>query len=198
MNILYFGMKIIIVFTALTVLFTLPSFAAEPSAYFSISGGVCLPAKTTTLDNNFLPVDISYRDGWSVSGAVGLASAKGLRLENEIVYRQAPGKGTADSQWSLGWLINIWIDMHNSSPLTPYIGGGFGYGRGHQADLGVINGDGNGLAYQAGGGVNVRLSQRLSLDLGYRYFGISDLYNKGAGGFDISGSSVTAGLRKTF
>jgi opacity protein-like surface antigen len=190
--------KNILAITALITLFSLPSFAAERSAYFSISGGVWLPAKTATLDNNFLPVDISYHNGWSVSGAVGLASDKGLRLENEIVYRHAPGKGTTDSQCSLGWLINIWYDMHNSTPITPYLGGGFGYGRGHQADLGVIDGDGNGVAYQAGGGVDVRLSQGLSLDLGYRYFGIADIYNKSAGGFDLSGSSVVAGLRKTF
>ena len=145
-----------------------------------------------------MPEDISYRDGWSVGGAFGLATDKGIRLENEIVYRQAPSKGTTDNQWTLAWLINIWYDMRNSSPITPYLGGGFGYGRGHQADVGVIDGSGNGVAYQAGGGIDIRVSQGLSLDLGYRYFGVTDIYNKDAGGLDISGSSVIAGLRKTF
>jgi len=190
--------KTIFVFIAFLVLSSLPAYAADSSTYCSISGGVWLPGKSTTLDSNFLPVDITYQNGWSVGGAIGVASDKGLRLETELVYRKAQSMETSDNQWSLGWLINIWYDMRNSSPITPYLGGGFGYGRGHQADLSVIDGSGNGIAYQAGGGVDIRFTKGLSLDLGYRYFGVTDIYNKGAGGFDISGSSITAGLRKTF
>jgi opacity protein-like surface antigen len=78
---------------------------------------------------------------------------------------------------------NVFFDIRNPSPVTPYIGGGIGvatlylddtYGTnsstGHR-DL-LYESDSNTVfAYQAGAGLEIALNNRLSLDLGYRYFG---------------------------
>jgi len=172
-------------------------FAAE--RYFAVTPGVWLPGKTIGA--------VKYDAGWSLGGAAGVSFENGLRLENELVYRQAEAKGVKDDQWVLGWLVNLWWDGKNSSSVTPYFGGGFGYGRGkvamgEVATAGVVvpvDRVGTGVAYQAGGGFDIRLDRGLSLDLGYRYFGISDgSRGDGVGGFDLAGSSVTAGLHAKF
>jgi opacity protein-like surface antigen len=166
--------------------------------YFAIGAGAWLPGKTSSLDTNFSPVDVSYKTGWGLGAAVGVAADNGLRLENELVYREAVAKGASDSQWSLGWLINVWWDAKNSSPFTPYFGGGFGYGRGTIASPGPFDNSGSGIAYQAGGGIDYRLSSGLSLDLGYRYFGIGSLSGNDNSSFDLAGSSLMAGVRMRF
>src|SRR5450631_293633 len=185
-------------FICIFVVLALPAFATD--RYFGLAGGAWLPGKTSSFDVNFYPVKVDYKSGWSAGGTFGVAFDSGMRLDNEIVYRQSSARSSSDDQWALGWLINIWWDARNSSPLTPYFGGGFGYCRGSIASPGPIEGSGTGVAYQAGGGVDVRLQRGFSLDLGYRYFGIADLAsnNNVGDGFDLAGSSIMAGLRMRF
>lgn len=96
-------------------------------------------------------------------------------------------------------MVNAWWDGRNGSPFTPYFGGGFGFGRGHVASPGPIDNSGSGKAYQVGGGVDCKIDQQLSLDVGYRYFGLSDTSsNGGAGSVDMVGSSVLTGIRWRF
>lgn len=190
-------MKLYVVSAYCVIFFSMPAFAAE--RYFSLASGVWLPSRTSTVNNNFRPVDISYDASWGIGGAIGVALDSGLRLENEIVYRQASPRGSNDNMWALGWMVNAWWDGRNSSPFTPYFGGGFGFGRGHVASPGPVDNSGFGIAYQVGGGVDYKIDQRLSLDVGYRYFGVSDTSsNGGVGSVDLVGSSVLAGLRWRF
>ena len=149
-----------------------------------------MPGKTSTLDINLRAIDTSYSTGYGIAGAYGVALDNGFRLENELAYRQASGKQSAGDMWQLSWLLNIWYDIKNSTPATPYLGGGFGYGRGRLASPGIIDESGSGLAWQVGGGVNYRISQQLSLGLGFRYVGISDLFP--------AGSAVVAGVKVKF
>lgn len=187
-------MKLKFVLAACVTLFTTPVFAAE--RYFSLAAGSWLPGHTSTVDYNFRPVDVSYDAGWSIDSTIGIALDNGLRLENELVYRQAAPKTSADDMWALGWLVNIWWDGRNSSPFTPYLGGGFGFGRGHVSSPGPVINSGSGIAYQAGGGMDYKIDHRLSLDVGYRYFGISDTSsNGGIVTVDLEGSSFLAGIR---
>lgn len=188
-------MKRLFLIATLVVLTTTQAFAAE--RYFSLATGAWFPGHTNTVNNSLQPFNISYNTGWSIGGAVGVAMDNGLRLENELVYRQASARGTGDDQWALGWMVNAWWDARNSTKITPYFGGGFGFGRGHASSPGPVDNDITGVAYQAGGGVDIRLDRSLSVDLGYRYFGISDMGNHGSGS-DLSGSSVMAGMRLKF
>jgi len=178
--------------------------AARPACagkYLSLAAGGWLPERTSGLNFGQGRTDVSYDTGWGVSGAFGGAFDSGLRLETELDYRQADARGASDNSWAAAWLLNLWWGMRNDSPLTPYLGGGAGLGRGHQASPGTVYFLGTGVAYQAGGGVDVRLNEALSLDVGYRYFGvigIGDLSNYSLGTFDLSGSSVMAGVRFHF
>lgn len=181
---------------AAVLLMTAPALAAE--RYFSLFGGVYAPAGTAATDKTFKAVDVDYNAGWGVGATVGAAWDNGLRLENELSYKQADSRNASDQAWALGWLLNGWFDLRNSSPWTPYLGGGLGLGRGHAASPGYVDHTSTGLAYQAGCGVALKLARGLDLDLGYRYFGISDTSDEGIGSGDLSGSSFQAGVRLKF
>lgn len=74
-----------------------------------------------------------------------------------------------------GWSVmaNAWRDWYLNDRLGFYGGGGIGAG-GYRltVDDGVVSGYGHvgGFAWQAGTGTTLRLTQRTTLDLGYRFF----------------------------
>lgn len=95
---------------------------------------------------------------------------------------------------ALAMMFNCFFDLHNGTPVTPYFGGGAGFAALHLDDtFGTIaSGPSAGtrtqlyssdndtvFAYQAGAGLDIALNRRLSLDLGYRYFGTAQAnFNK--------------------
>lgn len=130
---------------------------------------------------------------FTAGGAAGMAFEREigrLRVEFEARYRDPIG-GTfadADSSTSLraanGWstLVNAWRDIDVTDRLGIYAGGGIG-GGGYgslavqsavPASNFTINGSGgaSGFAWQAGGGVIYDLTQRITLDVGYRFFAV--------------------------
>ena len=98
-----------------------------------------------------------------------------------------------------GWSVmaNAWRDWHLTDRLGFYGGGGIGAG-GYRltVDDGVVSGYGQvgGFAWQAGTGTTYRLSERTTIDLGYRFFDtVSDalpLTLNGSGGMP-AGSYVS-------
>jgi opacity protein-like surface antigen len=78
-------------------------------------------------------------------------------------------------------MANGFIDLHNDTPVTPYVGGGIGFAALHLTDTHdnftgdrlYREDDATVFAYQAGAGLDIALNRRVSLDLGYRYFGTS-------------------------
>lgn len=84
-----------------------------------------------------------------------------------------------------GWstMVNIWRDYSIVGDIDVYAGGGIGAG-GYRSVLNVaiaaaptISGNDNvaNFAWQAGGGLIYNASDRMALDLGYRFFSISDM-----------------------
>ena len=78
-------------------------------------------------------------------------------------------------------LANVWYDFSSHGNFTPYVGGGLGAG---WADgylkMGGFGGSitatsSTALAFQLGMGVNVNLTDRMSLDLSYRLRGMTAL-----------------------
>jgi len=75
-------------------------------------------------------------------------------------------------------MCNAFFDLHNSSPITPYLGGGIGFATMYLSDtfvpgdpVPIYQADNDTVfAYQAGGGLDIALNRRISLDLSYRYF----------------------------
>ena len=130
---------------------------------------------------------------FSAGGAAGVAFEREsgrLRVEFEARYRD-PISGAFDDGNTLtslraanGWstLVNAWRDIDLTDRLGIYAGGGIG-GGGYgslavqsavPASNFTINGSGSasGFAWQAGGGVIYDLTQRVTLDLGYRFFAV--------------------------
>jgi len=175
--------------------------AAAAGRYWSLNSGVWLPHQTSSYDNAGQPVTTDYSAGWLFSGGRGVAFDSGLRLECDLGWRQADGKSAgSDGTWAFTSLVNAWWDVRNSSGVTPYFGGGFGYARSHVSSPGFVDETGDGFAYQVGTGVAVKLDRSLALDIGYRYFGISDSTSgsHGVGDDGIVGSVISTGLRFGF
>lgn len=93
-----------------------------------------------------------------------------------------------------GWSVmaNAWREWYLNDRLGFYGGGGIGAG-GYRltVDDGVVSGYGHvgGFAWQAGTGTTLRLTQRTTLDLGYRFF---DTVSDGLP-LTISGAPVSGG-----
>jgi opacity protein-like surface antigen len=173
------------------------AFAAESRFY--ISGIVGSSWATLTVDEPPSAVDPIFTAG----GAAGWAfdrEAGRLRFEIEGRGRDALGLAEADAEQSAafratdGWsaLVNLWRDIDITDKLSLYAGGGIG-GGGYRVALSSavpaenFTVDGNsatgGFAWQAGGGVNYAVTDRITLDLGYRFFA-------------IDGGSITATSRQ--
>lgn len=113
----------------------------------------------------------------------------GLRTEFEARSREQiratdvdPGFGYLSQTAGDGWstMANLWRDLSVSRALDVYIGGGIGAGGyryifdGRTAGGGVVSGSTgiSSFAWQAGGGVVYAVTDRVRLDLGYRFFAL--------------------------
>lgn len=112
------------------------------------------------------------------------------------------GNVTADSL-----LINFFGVYRDNSRWSPYVGAGIGVARIEASDLQVtgqpLSNDSAVVgAYQLGTGLDFALTDRLSLDLGYRFFGcIRPKFTEANGqklGMDYYSHSVILGLRWGF
>lgn len=109
------------------------------------------------------------------------------RIEFEYTHRSnslsqakfAQGKVTGNGDVTAdSLLLNFFGVFHDHSPWAPYVGIGIGAARLEASDLQVTgqplaSGSSTVFAYQAGAGVDVTLTEHLSLDLGYRFFSSS-------------------------
>lgn len=71
-------------------------------------------------------------------------------------------------------LANVWYDFHNQSAFVPYLGGGVGLGWANgNLDMpgnSSINASSSAaLAFQVGAGVVYDVSDKFSIDVGYRF-----------------------------
>lgn len=175
----------------------------EPSDWYVsvFAGGV----KTDTVWNYAdQAYSIDHKTGFTIGGAVGTHLAPGLRTELELSYARSAldsystdgdGSEPASGHLEQGFLLaNIWKDF-NLGMLSPYIGGGLGFGAihledGEFGDETETNDTGYGLAGQFGFGARMEFSDNLSVDLGYRFKSIADASLIG-GGDDTNNSDVT-------
>ncbi|MDD2541152.1 MAG: acyloxyacyl hydrolase [Desulfuromonadaceae bacterium] len=195
--------KHFIMLAALATL-TVPTIcSAAPSRlgpYVSGFIGVSIPQNTDVSSYNY-GTDTSFSDRVEFDPSVNIGGTGGfdygfIRLEGELSYKhgkiatiteQNGGQSTrlhnADGDLgALAMMFNAFIDLHNSTLITPYLGGGIGFAAMHLSDTFVSEyntpiyqeDDDTVFAYQAGAGLELALNRRLSLDLGYRYFATSN------------------------
>jgi opacity protein-like surface antigen len=187
--------------------------AADMTPYVGGSAGLFLPTDSrTTFNNN--SQDIEFNAGYSLSGVGGVEFNNGLRLEGELTFKSADmdkftSSGSLNGDASvLAALASGYFDFKNTSPFTPYLGGGLGIatvyvGRTTNSTGLVFNKDDDTVfAYQVGAGVGINAGTHLVFDLGYRYFGTSDPeFNNGNNGTvkaDFSSHNLLAGVRYKF
>jgi len=189
--------KKLLITAAIIAFSTLPASAAEP--YFSLGAGAWLPHSTSGVDYGRQPVATSYSPGFGLSGAAGIGFRTGARLECELGYKQASARGVGGDTWLTSYMINLWQGMPDGNyPISPYIGGGVGMAHGHVASPGFIDISGNGIAYQAGAGMDIKMSRKTTVDLGYRYMGMTDTSNNSISKASMIGSHLQAALRIEF
>lgn len=100
-------------------------------------------------------------------------------IETSYVDNDIPTTVRGTDLWST--LANVWRDVYLTERLGVYAGGGLGVGGARTNVTTTENGVSETtssplttLAWQAGGGVTYLLSERVTLDLGYRYFALAD------------------------
>ena len=175
-----------------SLLLTVPTFAADlmvdaaappamdaPSrAYATLFIGASRPHAEVTGYDSGVPIgitfDLGFDTGYIVGGTLGATILPSLRGEVEFSVVQSSISDfivPVDLQ-STGYnlLGNLWYDVDTGTSFTPYIGGGVGYG------YDVVTGDGSsdelntsGFLYQLGAGVRFAATDKIGLDLGYRY-----------------------------
>ena len=162
------------------------------------------------LDDSF--DSIVNQDLFTAGGAGGVAFARDrgqLRMEFEGRYRDSFGisEGSGPVQATLNvtdnWsaMVNLWRDFSITDRLGIYGGGGIGgggYGLNFDASVVILDISGSSrltqFAWQAGGGVLYALNERITLDLGYRFYnvGVGDttlLFE--AGGVPFASETIT-------
>lgn len=217
--------KTLLTFAALALLL-LPAMAeaaqGRPGGYASLFLGMSMMEDTdaTTYDPQTFHERIEFDPGVYVGGTLGYDFG-GVRLEGELSYRQneidsiddrdfGPYPGVDGDIGVFAVMANAFVDLHNDSPITPYIGGGVGVATIYLSDTDVdgsifyTEDDDSVFAYQVGGGLGIALNRQTTLDLGYRYFGTeearfnSDGYGYLSTEFETESHNFAVGLRFKF
>lgn len=166
--------------------------AGQPSRQLYLGG--IIGADFATLDKvPGNPTTVPNQSIFTAGGTLGMRFLRddgAWRLEFEGRGRDQvldttadAGIGTITTRATDGWsaMVNVWRDYKPFDSFGLYGGGGIG-GGGYRS---VISGTGLGslisandrvsnFAWQAGGGVFYEISQRATLDLGYRFFAIKE------------------------
>ncbi|HKR86782.1 MAG TPA: outer membrane protein, partial [Phenylobacterium sp.] len=174
--------------------------------------------------------ELGYRNGdlKSVinSGGPGPVALCSPRVIRSAAAPACGGPDGSENAWTL--MANVIYDIMPQSAIDPFIGAGVGAARvklkanGQLSNVPgvisgtnpaiqnlVINDDDTAFAWQAIAGVAWHATDRLSVDLTYRYLGTSDLnfasagtapggYQPGTFQGDVRDSSVTLGVRYSF
>ena len=152
--------------------------------------------------------------GASLSGVVGYAFENNFRIEGELVsqaneFDQSKESGSNYSLTgdvtSLAIMANGYYDFNNKSRFTPFIGAGIGFANVSVNDLHYvgysddanIDDDDTVFAYQLSAGVGFEITERITLDLKYRYFETEDLDIEN-GTVEYSSNNVYTGIRFSF
>lgn len=181
----------------------------RPGPYFSGFIGVTVPSDTHA--GGDYNDTVNFDPGLNIGGTAGMDFGT-VRLEGEISYKEANVDTIFDNDTltrytntdvslnATAFMANMFIDLHNNGPITPYLGGGVGFailslddkfGDFYTSDEEVV------LAYQAGGGLEVALNRQMSLDLGYRYFRTTEA-NFADTRMEFESHNATVGLRLKF
>ena len=149
---------------------------------------------------------IEYNPGLVLGVAVGYAF-NNLRVEGEIDWQkndldrvEAFGMNASVNGDTSGLtlLLNGYYDFVNNSAFTPFISAGIGYANVsiNSNDLDADDDD-NVFAYQVGAGIAYAVTDSVTVDVKYRYYGAADAGFDGAD-VEIASHNILAGVRIRF
>lgn len=178
-----------VIILTLPLLFCCTARAAHSGPYVGafIGGNAVMDAKSTDSAGDF---GLTYKPAMLGSAVFGWDYEPGNpygegRIELEYAHRSNPLDKVKFSGWNAtgggdvaadSLLLNFIGISRDSSRWSPYLGAGAGAARIRAANLtasGQPMGDGSDIvfAYQVQTGVDLMVSDHLSFDLGYRFFG---------------------------
>lgn len=174
----------------LAFFFSAPVYGAE-GLYVSGNIGFAMASDSDLTDSTApgITINTEFDTGYALGAALGYDFSK-FRVEGEISYQKndvnkigAQGvffDATGDSV-ALSFLINGYYDFINSSAFTPYISAGLGFAQVEFNDLDISSSGFSGsndkdtvFAYQVGIGVGYAVTEKVTIDVKYRYFGTED------------------------
>ncbi|SNB48092.1 outer membrane protein [Geobacter sp. DSM 9736] len=196
-------MKNVASFLALVMLLSVASsgIASPLRSGFYAGGflGASVPEKSevTTIDfsdDRIFEDRVRWDPGMYIGGMAGYDFGY-LRLDGELSYRHSEIGAVTDAEGfrfrnpdgdigALSMMFSGFLDIHNATAVTPYLGGGIGFSALRLSDTFGVDtrgsvqrvllyeeDDDTVFAYQAGAGFQIALNEPYSLDIGYRYFG---------------------------
>jgi len=181
--------KLFILFAgALLTFFYVPVSGAE-GFYVSGNIGFAKADDSELTDSTGITVDTEFDTGLSFGAALGY-DFNTLRVEGEISYQQndIDKIGTEGDYFDatgdavvLSFLMNGYYDFVNSSAFTPYVSAGLGLAQIEFNNLNISRLGFSGssdedtvFAYQIGAGVGYAITEKVTIDVKYRYFGTAD------------------------
>jgi OmpA-OmpF porin, OOP family len=142
----------------------------------------------------FESIAVDLDDDWMFDAGIGYAFANPFRVEAELARRANEVVGFPEAQVIAdSIMLNGFFDFNRGGTLSPYVGLGAGY-----AKVNVEGLDDENWAWQALAGVGVRLRERVTLDIGYRYFNVDELEAAPIADAEYTHEAVTLGLRYQF
>lgn len=173
-------------FPASLLVGTCSSFAAhagDAGTYIGLEGGINWESPQDYRRDGLVRDRLHFDRGWDAGFISGYSFDSGLRPELELAYRRnnlghdvvgrGGGHDNADSA-----LVNLWYDFKAPTGpfkvLHPYLGGGAGAVRSYYRDptfagRAVPSDYATEFGYQAGAGVGIDVTPRLTLSLDYRH-----------------------------
>ncbi len=206
-------MKKIIMGMVCIALLSMSSFAySDKGAYFSGSLGLAMPSDIGFTDTTTPGVvtKIEQEFGLTFGVAIGYDFDNHFRIEAEVVQQkndfdemslQANATGSSSSR---SLLFNGYYDFPSNGAFTPFFSIGIGFS---EVEIEYSNFQALGIsrssiedtvfAHQIGVGLAYALTERASLDIKYRYMGVSGL-DFGALEVDYTTHNLYAGIRLDF
>lgn len=180
------------------VFLMLSGVAAAQGPYMSVNMGMGFledsdlsGSKTGTLE---------YDPGFAATLAGGYNFGM-FRAEGEFGYQMndvdtySGGSGNGDVA-AYSFLVNGYVDFVNKTAFTPYLTIGLGMAQVECNDF-LNDADDTVFAYQVGAGVGYAITEKITVDLKYRYFGTDDPEFDGVES-EFASHNVYLGLRYNF
>ncbi|TLU88503.1 MAG: porin family protein [Chlorobium sp.] len=175
---------------------------ATVNPYVSITPGIGL---MNNWDQNNITGAITFRNGFAASGAIGLKNDF-TRIEAAVGYQhnlvdtflgaKAINDGSNVDFWT--FMANGYVDYEmKGAAITPYLMAGLGV-----ADVclndNVKSENHSTFVWQIGAGAGFRASEKVIVDLGFRYLSPSNITSDSGNRYSMSSSNILAGIRYTF